>query len=81
MQPKKITCPICNGTNHKESKCPRLAGISAEPSKAMSSFSKEDYAVLGLNSGQDSLKKWLKREGNGSSSTAVAVAEGEQGGR
>lgn len=49
----------------------------------MSSFSKEDYAVLNLNSGQDSLKKWLKREGNGSSSTttAVAVAEGEEGGR
>lgn len=49
----------------------------------MSSFSKEDYAVLNLNSGQDSLKKWLKREGNGSSTaaTAVAVAEGEQGGR
>lgn len=50
----------------------------------MSSFSKEDYAVLNLNSGQDSLKKWLKREGNGSSSTAVATAvaaEGEQGGR
>lgn len=51
----------------------------------MSSFSKEDYAVLNLNSGQDSLKKWLKREGNGSSSTAVAAvavaAEGEQGGR
>lgn len=51
----------------------------------MSSFSKEDYAVLNLNSGQDSLKKWLKREGNGSSNTAavaaVAVAEGEEGGR
>lgn len=40
----------------------------------MSSFSKEDYAVLNLNSGQDSLKKWLKREGNGSSSSPVAVA-------
>lgn len=48
----------------------------------MSSFSKEDYAVLNLNSGQDSLKKWLKREGNGSSTaTAAVVAEGEQGGR
>lgn len=47
----------------------------------MSSFSKEDYAVLNLNSGQDSLKKWLKREGNHSSSPVVAVAEGEQGGR
>lgn len=48
----------------------------------MSSFSREDYAVLNLNSGQDSLKKWLKREGNGSSTTAVAaVAEGEEGGR
>lgn len=41
--------------------------------------------MLNLNSGQDSLKKWLKREGNGSSTTAAvavaAVAEGEEGGR
>lgn len=48
----------------------------------MSTFSKEDYAVLNLHPGQDSLKKWLKREGNGSSTAVAAVAvEGEQRGR
>ena len=64
-KPKKITCPVCDGTDHKEDKCPRLAaaGISAEPSKAMSQFSSDDYAALGHHP-QDSLRKWLKREGS-----------------
>lgn len=46
----------------------------------MSSFSKEDYAVLNLHPGQDSLKKWLKREGNGSSAAVAAATAGGGGG-
>ncbi|KAI5357294.1 hypothetical protein Slin14017_G123030 [Septoria linicola] len=41
-----ISCPVCDDASHAEEKCPRLEGISIQPTKDMTWFTAEDYVAL-----------------------------------